>query len=206
MRTLLVRCSLGTKHFASGRKKLCLVFCITYAFACFCINVPYLPVLFIGRLTAGISTSILYSAFESWLVSSANSLTIPSSDLSSIFGRATLVNGFVATGAGVISNQLVSCTKSFASPFIASGGLLVFAYFVIKSRWIENYGGGGGTTIASVDPFQLRRLGQAWKIVRNGEYRLQWSRVMTAERLTVADSMNARRSYFVGNRFDSDVL
>ncbi|KAF8552365.1 DUF791-domain-containing protein [Imleria badia] len=150
-----------------GRKKLCLVFCITYTFACLCINVPYLPVLFLGRLTAGVSTSILYSAFESWLVSSANSLTIPSSDLSTIFGRATLVNGFVATGAGVVSNQLVSWTRSFASPFIASGGLLVLAYFVIKSRWTENYGKGGGTTLGTVDPLQLRRLGQAWKIVRN---------------------------------------
>ncbi|KAF8434738.1 hypothetical protein L210DRAFT_3410085 [Boletus edulis BED1] len=150
-----------------GRKRLCLVFCITYTFACLCINVPYLPVLFLGRLTAGISTSILYSAFESWLVSSANSLTIPSSDLSTIFGRATLVNGFVATGAGVVSNQLVSFTKSFASPFIASGSLLVLAYFVIKSMWIENYGGKGGMTVTSVDLFQLRRLGKAWKIVRN---------------------------------------
>lgn len=149
------------------------MFCVTYAFACLCVNIPYLPVLLLGRLTAGVSTSILYSAFESWLVSSANSLTIPSAALSVIFGRATLVNGFVATGAGVVSNQLVSFTKSFASPFIASGALLVFAYFVIKSRWTENYGGGGGTTVASVDPFQLRRLGQAWKIVRNGEYRFQ---------------------------------
>lgn len=173
VRTLLFRWGSGAKDLASGRKKLCLVFCITYTFACLCINVPYLPVLLFGRLTAGVSTSILFSVFESWLVSSANSLTIPSSDLSTIFGRATLVNGFVATGAGVISNQLVSFTKSFASPFIASGGLLVLAYFVIKSRWTENYGGRGGMTVANIDPFQLRRLAQAWKIVRNGKYRFQ---------------------------------
>lgn len=163
----------GANHFVSGRKKLCLVFCITYCFACLCINIPYLPVLFLGRLTAGVSTSILYSAFEAWLVSSANSLAIPASDLSTIFGRATLVNGFVASGAGVVSNQLVSFTKSFASPFIASGGLLGLAYFVINANWIENYGA-RGSTIASVDPFQLRRLGQAWRIVRNGEYSIRW--------------------------------
>ncbi|KAF9225648.1 DUF791-domain-containing protein [Gyrodon lividus] len=150
-----------------GRKKLCLVFCITYTFACLCINVRYLPVLLLGRLTAGVSTSILYSAFESWLVSSANSLTIPSSDLSNIFGRATLVNGFVATTAGIASNQLVSLTNSFASPFIASGGLLLLAYLVIKASWTENYGGRGSTTVVHADPFQLKRLGQAWRVVRN---------------------------------------
>ncbi|KAL4072396.1 hypothetical protein V8B97DRAFT_361495 [Scleroderma yunnanense] len=85
----------------SGRKKFCLVFCMTYVFTCFGITIPYLPILFLGCLAGGISTFILYSALESWLVSAANRLTISSSDLSTIFGRATLVNGFVATGAGV---------------------------------------------------------------------------------------------------------
>lgn len=154
----------------SGRKKLCLVFCITYLFTCFCITIRYLPVLFLGRLAGGISTSILYSAFESWLLSAANSMTIPPSDLSTIFGRATLVNGFVATGAGVVSNQLVSVTHSYASPFVASGGLLGLAYLVIKASWTENYGGGGGTaSLNSSDPLQLKRLSQAWRFVRNGQ-------------------------------------
>ncbi|KAF9234451.1 hypothetical protein BU15DRAFT_89981 [Melanogaster broomeanus] len=147
-----------------GRKKLCLVFCLTYSFSCLCINVRYLPVLLFGRLTAGVSTSILYSAFESWLVSSANSSAIPSSDLSSIFGRATLVNGFVATAAGITSDQLVTLTNSFASPFVASGGMLVLAYLVIKASWTENYGGGGGAT--------LKRLGHAFRIVRKGKFSL----------------------------------
>lgn len=150
-----------------GRKKLCLVFCFTYIFSCFCVTMPYLPVLLLGRVTGGISTSILFSVFESWLVSAASSLTIPSSDLSTIFGRATLVNGFVATAAGVVSNQLVSLTNSFVSPFVASATLLVLAYIVIKASWTENFGGGGGTTtVASSDPLQLKRLGQAWRIVR----------------------------------------
>lgn len=149
---------------------------MTYIFACFCITIPYLPVLFLGRLFGGISTSILFSAFESWLVSTANTLTIPSSDLSIIFGRATLVNGFVATGAGVVSNQLVSLTHSFASPFAASGILLALAYIVIKASWIENYGGAGGaTTLGNADPLQLKRLVQAWRIVRGGKPRLHSS-------------------------------
>ncbi|KAI6029875.1 hypothetical protein PISMIDRAFT_680734 [Pisolithus microcarpus 441] len=150
-----------------GRKKLCLVFCFTYLFTCFCVTIPYLPILLLGRVAGGISTSILFSVFESWLVSAANSLTIPSSDLSTIFGRATLVNGFVATAAGVVSNQLVSWTNSFVSPFVASAALLVLAYIVIKASWTENFGGSGGaTTVGGSDPLQLKRLAQAWRIVR----------------------------------------
>ncbi|KAH7909156.1 hypothetical protein BJ138DRAFT_1155970 [Hygrophoropsis aurantiaca] len=150
-----------------GRKKLCLVFCLTYTVSCVCINLPIFPILFFGRIVAGISTSILYSAFESWLVSSSNNQALSSSDLSTIFGRATLVNGFVATGAGIMSNQLVTFTNSFASPFVASAGFLLLGYLVIKASWSENYGSGGGTTPTVRDPFQLKRLGQACRIVRN---------------------------------------
>ncbi|KDQ58380.1 hypothetical protein JAAARDRAFT_154822 [Jaapia argillacea MUCL 33604] len=152
-----------------GRKRLCLVFCVTYALACFCILFPYLPLLLIGRLLGGISTSILFSAFESWLISSANTLAIPQADLSSIMGRATLVNGFVATAAGVASNQLVGMTSSFASPFVASAGLLCLGYFVIRRLWRENFGGSegaGSKADSEPDMLQIRRLRQAWKIVR----------------------------------------
>ncbi|KZT07017.1 DUF791-domain-containing protein [Laetiporus sulphureus 93-53] len=150
-----------------GRRKICLVFCVTYAFSCVCILFPYLPVLFAGRLLGGFSTSILYSAFESWLISASTSLALPQTDLSGILGRASLVNGFVAAAAGVASNELVGMTGSFATPFVASGVLLVLGWIVIKGTWTENYGSGGGTDAATSDPLQLRRLGQAWKIVRS---------------------------------------
>lgn len=150
-----------------GRRKLCLTFCITYTLACILIQLPYLPVLLLGRVLGGFSTSILYSAFESWLISASNELALPQSDLSSIMGHASLVNGIVAAIAGVASNQLVASTSSFSSPFVASGILLLLAWVVVKGTWTENYGSGGGTSVVTSDPLQLRRLGQAWKIVRS---------------------------------------
>ena len=81
-------------------------------------------------------------------------------------GRATLINGLVATGAGVVSNKLVAMTNNFIAPFIASAVLLVVAWFVIRGTWAENYGGGGG--IVDHDVFQIKRLGRAWNIVRRG--------------------------------------
>jgi MFS transporter, MFS domain-containing protein family, molybdate-anion transporter len=107
-------------------------------------------------------------------------------------GRATLVNGFVATAAGVcrifrqvlvqtlmtlyaqiFSNQLVEWNSGgFRSPFVASGCLLILAWIVISGSWSENYGGGGGTggALLSADVFQIRRLGAAWRIVASGAY------------------------------------
>ncbi|KAJ7193544.1 hypothetical protein GGX14DRAFT_477960 [Mycena pura] len=145
-----------------GRKRLCLIFCATYTCACLCILIPFLPVLLVGRVLGGISTSILFSAFESWLISTSNSHALPQSDLSVIMGRATLVNGLVATGAGVFSNQLVGVTGSFASPFVASGVLLVIAWATIRGSWIENF---GGSTQDKGDPFQLHRLKVALRLV-----------------------------------------
>ncbi|KAH8113815.1 DUF791-domain-containing protein [Phellopilus nigrolimitatus] len=149
-----------------GRKRVCQAFCVTYTLACVCMQFNSLPTLYAGRVLGGISTSILFSAFESWLISSSTSLGLDQAELSSIFGRATLVNGFVAFGAGIVSNQLVGTFHDFTTPFIASGVLLVLSWVVIKSLWTENYGNGGGTEVYS-DPFQLKRLGQAWSIVRN---------------------------------------
>ena len=85
----------------SGRRRLCLMFCVTYSLTCGLLLVPSLPVLLLGRVLGGISTSILFSAFESWLVSASSTAALHSEDLSAIMGRATLVNGFVAAAAGV---------------------------------------------------------------------------------------------------------
>lgn len=125
--------------------------------------------LFFGRVLGGISTSILFSAFESWLISSANSAALADSDLSRIMGRASLINGCVATGAGVVSNQLVSSTHDFGSPFVLSGSILALAWFVIAGSWTENYGSNGAEARAqSSGIFQLKRLSQAWGIARKG--------------------------------------
>ena len=144
-----------------------MAFCVTYTIACMCITVPSLPILFFGRVLGGLSTSILYSAFESWLVTSSNHLTLHQSALSNILGRATLINGIVAAIAGVVSNELVSTTLTFKSPFIASGALLVFAWVVINRTWHENRGGTSSSDDGGI--LQLQRLSQAWHIVKSGE-------------------------------------
>jgi hypothetical protein len=83
-------------------------------------------------------------------------------------GRATVVNGLVATGAGVLSNELVAATNNFLAPFVASAILLILAWFVIRGTWSENYGSGGG--VVDHDVFQIKRLGRAWNIVRRGMF------------------------------------
>ncbi len=54
-----------------------------------------------GRLLAGIATSILYSAFESWLIYEHKQRGFDDSALSNIFANAYFGNSIVAILAGV---------------------------------------------------------------------------------------------------------
>ena len=51
-----------------GRKKLCILFGVLYSLACVTKHFHSFEVLMVGRLLGGISTSILFSSFESWMV------------------------------------------------------------------------------------------------------------------------------------------
>lgn len=143
-------------------------FCISYGLSCASTFVHSLPVLFFGRFLGGISTSILYFAFESWLLGAAGSHTVSSSDLSAILGRATLVNSIIAALAGVVSNELVKQTDLFTSPFAASAAVLLLGFVIIGVSLQENY---GSREDSASDGISLYRLSEAWKIVSSGEWR-----------------------------------
>jgi hypothetical protein len=51
-----------------GRKKAALTYVVTYVLGCATKHWDVFGVLFVGRLFCGVATSLLYSAFESWLV------------------------------------------------------------------------------------------------------------------------------------------
>ncbi|THH20023.1 hypothetical protein EW146_g1257 [Bondarzewia mesenterica] len=64
---------IGVRADQYGRRRLCLFFCVTYMLTCGFLLLPFLPLLLVGRVLGGISTSISFSAFESWLVSARSS-------------------------------------------------------------------------------------------------------------------------------------
>jgi hypothetical protein len=148
-----------------GRKRICMYFCILYMLSCVTKLFQNFGMLFLGRVLGGIATSILFSVFEAWLISSSNARHLTSAELSSIMGRASLVNGFVATLAGVVSNGLVSWSESFVSPFIASGAFLMIGWVLIRALWTENYGGQSGAPGSSGGFFQVARVKESLAIV-----------------------------------------
>lgn len=131
--------TLADKH---GRKVACLFFCIAYALSCILTMIPSLPLLFLGRILGGVSTSLLFSVFESWMVTDfhARELASKGGNLSRTFGVMSTLNSVVAIVSGVFSEWVVGVSGTRKAPFATAAGLLGVAFWVISTRWEENYG------------------------------------------------------------------
>ncbi|KAL1892500.1 hypothetical protein Sste5346_007010 [Sporothrix stenoceras] len=174
-----------------GRKRACLVFCATYAASCLLtVSSAFLPLLLLGRILGGISTSLLFSVFESWMVtdfwenekygSSHITSGIDGDDdsdtddkkekdeaerqaaarLSHTFGRMGTLNSMAAIASGVFSEWVVSATGTRKAPFVASAVLLGVAAWRIAAAWGENYG-----EAATKD--QADGGGRVWAVLRD---------------------------------------
>lgn len=127
--------SLADKH---GRKLACLVFCVSYAAGCLTKISDDVLILFVGRVLGGLSTTLMYSAFESWMVTEYHSRGLERSkmSLSAMFSIMTTLNSLVAIASGVVGEGLVAATGTKVSPFMAATVLLTLAYWFINRYWV----------------------------------------------------------------------
>ena len=125
-----------------GRKKMALTFCVLYSFCCLTKLSSQFFWLFLGRVFGGISTSMLFSTFESWYVyEHTETYDFPSEWLAVTFTKATFWNGVLAINAGVFSNIFAeSLGYGPVAPFMLSIPFLMMAGLLILKTWKENYG------------------------------------------------------------------
>ncbi|CAI2166442.1 3641_t:CDS:10 [Funneliformis geosporum] len=145
-----------------GRKKFCLLFALLYSASCFIVLSKDFYILLMGRILSGISTSLLFSVFESWMVSEHFSRGFSPSLLSETFSQAIYGNGLVAIFSGLLANWLV---KQFGvtSPFLAAIGFFALASLVITFTWKENY----GSKSDKDDATEASSLSRALKVISN---------------------------------------
>lgn len=60
----------------SGRKRAALTYCVTYTLGCLTKHFNSFWILAGGRVLCGVATSLLFSAFESWLVAEHNKVVV----------------------------------------------------------------------------------------------------------------------------------
>ncbi|GBG69212.1 hypothetical protein CBR_g3911 [Chara braunii] len=131
--------SLADKH---GRKAASITYCITYILSCFTKHSSKYGWLLLGRVLGGISTSLLFSAFESWLVSEHIKRGFEPNWLSVSFSKAIFLgNGLVAIFSGLLANTLVvDAGLGPVAPFDAAVCVLAIGMTIIAFTWTENYG------------------------------------------------------------------
>lgn len=122
-----------------GRKFNVIVFVISYALSCMTKHSPNFAVLMVGRLLAGVATSILFSAFESWLVSEHNSRSFDPMLLSDTFSKAQFGNAVVAIVSGQVAGAAANMFGKVA-PFDTAAVVLGLTGAIVLFTWKENYG------------------------------------------------------------------
>lgn len=124
----------------SGRKSTCLVFVVLYIYSCATKHFNSFAILMTGRITGGIATSILFSCFESWMISEHSKRSFPESSLNQMFYIQVLGNGLVAIASGVLASTVTDYFKTMTAPFDAAIVFLIIGGILIFFTWNENYG------------------------------------------------------------------
>lgn len=96
--------------------------------------------LLIGRVLSGIATSILFSAFESWMVAEHFKNEFNDEWLGHTFYLQVFGNGIVAIVSGLLSSFVVSHFGTMTAPFDVAIVFLVVGAVFIHQSWSENYG------------------------------------------------------------------
>jgi len=124
-----------------GRKLGCIVYLVIEVVVNVFEHFNNFPLLLAGRVLGGVSTSLLFSAFETWMVAEHRKRGFPEGWLSDTFGTASFINGISAIIAGICA-QLVADSLGEIGPFQAAIALTVLALFFVVF-WEENYGSSG---------------------------------------------------------------
>ncbi|XP_020633746.2 molybdate-anion transporter [Pogona vitticeps] len=125
-----------------GRKKSCILFSLTYSVCCLTkLSWDYF-VLIVGRILGGLSTALLFSAFEAWYVHEhVERHDFPAEWIPVTFSKAAIWNSIIAIGAGVVANIFAEWLGlGPVAPFMVSIPLLMLAGVLAMKNWDENYG------------------------------------------------------------------
>ena len=115
----------------------------------------------LGRLLGGVSTSLLFSVFDAWLIRSHSDADLPKSLLSKSFSTAAFGNSIVAIIAGLVGNKIAHTSMTqvsgtiyvgrFLNPFDLAILALVLCGLCARFMWEENYGHSDSLSDEKVD-------------------------------------------------------
>jgi len=121
-----------------GRKNSCIVYCVLEIIINTLEHSHDFGILLFGRVLGGISTNLLFSAFESWMATEHRKKGFPEKWMSKTYSEASIGNGAMAILAGIVS-QVLEDKFGHIGPFQGAIALTALA-LVLVLPWEENYG------------------------------------------------------------------
>jgi MFS family permease len=122
-----------------GRKFMCILYSVFYILACLTKLFNNYYLLMLGRFLSGVATSLLFSAFETWMVCEHHKQGFDSNLLGTTFSYATFGNGLIAVLAGLVANTAAKMF-GFVAPFVLALFPLTIVGMLVYFTWTENYG------------------------------------------------------------------
>eukprot|EP00945_MAST-04E_sp_MAST-4E-sp1_P004985 g4985.t1 len=145
-----------------GRKKGVFVFCALEIAINTMEEYEDVRILFLGRVLGGISTSLLFTSFESWMVTEHRNRKFPEEWLSQTFAYGQMGNGIVAIIAGFTADISVSYMGNIG-PFRTAVLVTTIVLGYVMVTWNENVGNSVPSTFSN--------FSAAWKTIW-GDYRI----------------------------------
>jgi len=130
-----------------GRKKAAMLYCLLEIVINYMEQYPILIGLVMSRVIGGITTNLLCSCFETWLVTEHRSRGFSEEKLEIILRDS----GIVSNSAAILSGFLAHCLASAlgpVGPFQGAVTTTFFALILVASLWTENYGDAGGVVLS----------------------------------------------------------
>lgn len=158
--SMIVGTFVGALADKMGRRTAGLAYAAIYSLSCVTKHSPNFGVLMVGRVLGGIATSLLYSAFESWLVAEHFKRGFSEQALGQTFSWAVFLgNGLMAIFAGFFGDFLVEKMQlGRVAPFDAAIVFMVAGGAVMIATWGENYGDKGSKNIG-------QQFSRAWNAI-----------------------------------------
>jgi MFS family permease len=122
-----------------GRKLSCIIYCLLEIVINTLEHYDNFTVLIVGRVLGGISTNLLFSAFESWMTTEHRRKGFPDDWLQQTYSETSVVNGAMAILAGLVA-QLLEDYFGHIGPFQGAIALTALAMVMVIFLWEENYG------------------------------------------------------------------
>jgi len=129
----------GTLADQYGRRAACLGYCVAYSLSCLSVLSDDLPILFVGRALGGLSTTLLFSVFETWMIAEYHQRELYTCmRLGDVFSLSVTLSGVTAIVSGVVGEAIVQRSGTKIAPFLAAVICLAAASCLILWCWVSS--------------------------------------------------------------------